>query len=42
MYGNLEKDSRIDPAAIEALDKENPTLANVLVDYFALHKYDEM
>ena len=42
MYGNLEKDSRIDPAAIEALDKENPTLANVLVDYFALHKYGEM
>jgi len=42
MYDDLEKDSRVDPRAVEALSKENPTLANVLIDYFELHKFGKM
>lgn len=42
MYDDLDKDSRVDPGAVEALSKENPTLANVLVDYFELHKFGKM
>ena len=41
-YDDLEKYSRVDPGAIEALSKENPTLANVLIDYFELHKFGKM
>ena len=29
MYDDLEKNLRVDPGAVEALSKENPTLANV-------------
>lgn len=42
MYDDLEKDSRVDPGAVETLSKENPTLANVLIDYFELHKFGKM
>jgi len=42
MYDDLKKDSRVDPGAVEALSKENPTLANVLIDYFELHKFGKM
>ena len=42
MYDDLEKDSRVDPGAVEALSMENPTLANVLMDYFELHKFGKM
>ena len=42
MYNDLEKDSRVDPGAVEALSKENPTLANVLIDYFELHKFGKI
>ena len=27
MYDDLEKDSRVDPGAVEALSKENPTMS---------------
>ena len=42
IYDDLEKDSRVDPGAVEALSKENPTLANLLIDYFELHKFGKM
>ena len=42
MYDDLENDSRVDPGAVEALSKENPTLANVLIDYFELHKFGKI
>ena len=39
VYDDLEKDAKSNLGAIEALQRENPTIANVLIDYFDLHKY---
>ena len=40
LYDDLEKDPKADIGMIESLKQENPTIANVLVDYLNLHVMD--
>ena len=37
MYNDLEKDSGVDPGAVEALSKENPTLVVCIYSYICIN-----